>query len=178
MTPRGRPLAALPAGIVTTGPPSAVQGGEYSGGVLHLTERAQEVTFEGISSRPVVSLNRSFSAPVNLHFDQPADDIIHIARHDADLFSRWQAINHLAMQDLTAAVKSGTENAAASETLASIIKATLANDSLEPAFRAQVLALPSEADIAREIGSNIDPDRIHAVRDSIIRSKRACAARI
>jgi aminopeptidase N len=126
--------------------------------------------FEGISSRPVVSLNRSFSAPINLNFDQSADDIVHIARHDSDLFSRWQAINHLAMQDLTGAVKSGAEGAAASETLASIIKATVVDDSLEPAFRAQVLALPSEADIARELGANIDPDKIHAVRDSVIRS--------
>jgi aminopeptidase N len=150
--------------------PSAVTGGEYADGVLHLTERAQEVVFEGISARPVVSLNRSFSAPINLNFDQPADDIVHIARHDSDLFSRWQAINHLAMQDLSGAVKFGAEGATASDTLASIIKATIVDDSLEPAFRAQVLALPSEADIAREIGSNIDPDRIHAVRDSIIRS--------
>jgi aminopeptidase N len=151
--------------------PSVVTGGEYSGGVLHLTERAQEVTFEGISSRPVVSLNRSFSAPVNLHFDQSPDDIIHIARHDGDLFSRWQAINHLAMQDLTNGVKSaGDGAAAASEALTSVIKATIADEALEPAFRAQVLALPSEADIAREIGSNIDPDLIHDVRDSVIRS--------
>jgi aminopeptidase N len=156
--------------------PSAVTGGEYADGVLHLTERAQEVVFEGISSRPVVSLNRSFSAPINLNFDQSADDIVHIARHDSDLFSRWQAINHLAMQDLTAAVKSGTEDASASEMLASILRTTVVDDSLEPAFRAQVLALPSEADIARELGSNIDPDRIHIVRDSIIRSIATKAA--
>ena len=152
--------------------PTGVKGGEYSGGVLHLTERAQEVIFEGISSRPVVSLNRSFSAPVNLHFDQPADDIVHIARHDADLFSRWQAINQLAMRDLTDGVKTAGNGgeAAASEALASIIRTTAGDETLEPAFRAQVLALPSEADIAREIGSNIDPDLIHVVRDSVIRS--------
>jgi aminopeptidase N len=150
--------------------PSSVTGGEYSNGVLHLTQRTQEVVFEGISSRPVVSLNRSFSAPINLNFDQPADDIVHVARHDSDLFSRWQAISHLAMQDLTAAVKSGTADAVSSETLVSVIRATIVDEVLEPAFRAQVLALPSEADIAREIGSNIDPDLIHAVRDSLIRS--------
>jgi aminopeptidase N len=150
--------------------PTKVTGGEYADGVLHLTERTQDVVFEGIASRPVVSLNRSFSAPINLNFDQSADDIVHIARHDSDLFSRWQAINHLAMQDLTAAVKSGVAEPSGSDTLASIIRVTVTDDSLEPAFRAQVLALPSEADIAREIGANIDPDLIHAVRDSVIRS--------
>jgi aminopeptidase N len=154
--------------------PTAVKGGEYAGGVLHLTERRQEVVFEGISSRPVVSLNRSFSAPINLNFDQPVEDIVHIARHDSDLFSRWQAISHLAMQELTAAVKAGAA-AEASDHLASVLRTTMIDENLEPAFRAQVLALPSEADIAREIGSNIDPDLIHSVRDGLIRSIAARA---
>ena len=41
------------------------------------------------------------------------------------------------------------------------------NDSLEPAFRAQVLEPPSEADIAREIGRDVDPDAIHRARERV-----------
>jgi aminopeptidase N len=152
--------------------PTSVGGGEFAEGVLHLTERSQTFTFEGIASRPVLSLNRSFSSPINLHFDQSADDIVHIARHDGDLFSRWQAINLLAMRDLLAAVKSieaGGE-AQASAQLVSILSATATNEALEPAFRAQALALPSEADIAREIGSDINTDTVHSARDGLMRS--------
>lgn len=151
---------------------ASVAGGEFAGGVLHLTQRTQTFIFEGVASRPVLSLNRSFSSPVNLHLDQSADDIIHIARHDSDLFSRWQAINHLAMQDLLAAVKAleAGGRAEASAALISVLTAIASDAALEPAFRAQALALPTEADIAREIGSNIDTDLVHAARDSVMGS--------
>jgi aminopeptidase N len=152
--------------------PSSVEGGEFTEGVLHLTQRSQTFTFEGISSRPVLSLNRSFSSPVNLHFDQTADDITHIARHDSDLFSRWQAINHLAMQDLLQAVKAAEagDDIEANSALISILSTTASDPELEPAFRAQALALPTEADIARELGSNIDTDIVHTARDGIMTS--------
>jgi aminopeptidase N len=150
--------------------PSAVTGGEYSGGVLHLTDRAQTFVFEGVASRPVLSVNHSFSAPINLHLDQSAADIVHIARHDADLFSRWQAINTLALQDLLKAVRAAQagETASAGAELIDILGATLVNDALEPAFRAQALALPSESDIAREIGANIDTDAVHDAREVVV----------
>ena len=73
--------------------------------MLHLKERRQTVTFSGIASRPVVSLNRSFSAPINLHFEQAPADLAQIARHDSDLFSRWQALNDLALPNLVEAAR-------------------------------------------------------------------------
>jgi aminopeptidase N len=151
---------------------TAVTGGEFRDGVLHLTERAQTFTFEGVVSRPVLSLNRGFSSPVNLQLDQSPEDIVLIARHDSDLFSRWQAINHLAMRDLVTGVKAtqAGQAAAASAELISILAATATNAALEPAFRAQALALPTEADIARELGSDIDTDIVHAARDAVIAS--------
>ena len=42
------------------------------------------------------------------------------------------------------------------------------DESLEPAFRAQALALPSESDIARELGSNNDPDAIRTGREATL----------
>jgi aminopeptidase N len=41
------------------------------------------------------------------------------------------------------------------------------NDTLQPAFRAQVLALPGEADVAREIGRDVDPDAIARARNGL-----------
>ena len=42
--------------------------------------------------------------------------------------------------------------------------AILADDKLEPAFIALTLTPPSEADIAREIGRDVDPDAMFAAR--------------
>lgn len=158
----------LDNGSVAT--PTAVSGGEVTGDVLHLTERNQVFTFSGISSRPVLSLNRSFSAPINLHFDQSEEDLAQIARHDSDLFARWQALTDLTLPNLLQAARD-TRDGKPVETSAAMISTlleTVGNDALEPAFRAQVLALPSESDIARELGQNNDPDAIHVGRVAVL----------
>ncbi|WP_075290229.1 aminopeptidase N [Pararhizobium arenae] len=150
--------------------PTSVSGGEVTGDVLHLTERKQTVVFEGIPARPVVSLNRGFSAPINLHFEHTVADRSHIARYESDLFARWQALNELATPNLVAATESARngEPVTSDPALIQALLAAAADDTLEPAFRAQALSLPSEADIAREIGSNNDPDAIHAGRQQVM----------
>ncbi|MND51244.1 Aminopeptidase N [compost metagenome] len=149
--------------------PTSVTGGEVTGDVLHLTERSQSFTFSGVSSRPVVSLNRSFSAPVNLVFEQSLEDLVHIARHDSDLFSRWQALTDLAMPNLTQAARDARDgkDVICDPAFVAALLECAGDASLEPAFRAQALNLPSEADIARALGGNNDPDAIHAGRKAV-----------
>ncbi len=64
-------------------------------------------------------------------------------------------------------VREGRQPEPQADLIATLLEVA-ADDTLEPAFRAQVLALPSEADIAREFGSNNDPDAIHAARQGIL----------
>ena len=45
---------------------------------------------------------------------------------------------------------------------------TLANNTLDNAFRALALSLPAEAQIARNLGRDVDPSRIHSVRDDLL----------
>jgi aminopeptidase N len=150
--------------------PAAVAGGDVTGDVLHLTDRKQTFTFSGISSRPVLSLNRSFSAPINLALDQAPADLVHIARHDSDLFARWQALTGLAMPNLMKAARDARDGKGLTgdPALTQALLEAASDETLEPAFRAQALTLPSEADIARELGSNNDPDAIHAGRQAVL----------
>jgi aminopeptidase N len=139
---------------------SDVTGGEVTGDVLHLTERSQTFTFAKIPARPALSLNRGFSAPVNVDYALTTGDLTQIAVHDRDLFARWQALNSLALPELTGAVKAVRRGEAPvfNPAFIAALLAAAADDDLEPAFRAQALALPSESDIAREIGTSNDPD--------------------
>ncbi|HEV7319453.1 MAG TPA: aminopeptidase N [Ensifer sp.] len=149
---------------------SAVSGADLTGDVLHLTERKQTVVFSGIASRPVPSFNRGFSAPINLHIEQSAEDLALIAHHESDLFARWQALNAIALTNLVAAtanVRAG-KPVTCDQALIDGLTRAAADHSLEPAFRSQALALPSESDIAREIGTNNDPDAIHTARQQIL----------
>lgn len=158
----------LPDG--TEAKPTAIEGAEVTGDVLHLNKRNQVVTFSGIAGRPVVTLNRGFSAPVNVHFEQAPADLAHIARHDADLFARWQAFSDIALPNLVEAARKARDGGeiTVDPLLAETLIAVAGDETLEPAFRAQILALPSEADVAREHGSNNDPDAIRAGREAVL----------
>ena len=53
------------------------------------------------------------------------------------------------------------------EGLLDALAAILADKALEPAFVAEALSPPSEADIAREIGRDVDPDAIFRARTAL-----------
>ncbi len=138
--------------------------------VLTVTQARQSFVFAGIGEGPVVSINRGFSAPVKITAASPRDGYLpFLAAHDTDPFNRWQAIQSIAttlLIDNVAAHRAGTAWRDA-DALVHALNTALADLTLEPAFTAQVLALPSEGDIAREIGRDVDPDAIFTARRAL-----------
>jgi aminopeptidase N len=133
-------------------------------GVLVLNKPAQTFVFNDIAEAPVLSINRGFSAPIKLIANIPPDDLRFLAAHDSDPFNRWQAVQTLATRllvDNVAAHRAGG-TPRQDQGMLRALAAVLADPALEPAFVAMVLAVPSEADIAREIGRDVDPDAIFA----------------
>ncbi|NOU06466.1 MAG: aminopeptidase N [Hyphomicrobiaceae bacterium] len=133
-------------------------------GTIELKRRIETFRFTDLKSRPVPSLLRGFSAPVNLTLTQSDDDLALLVARDADPFNRWQAAQDFAMRVLvraTSEFRAGGMPQRPSAYLDSV-RAVLVDSSLETAFRAQVLAIPAESDIARVIGTNVDPDAICA----------------
>ncbi|WP_029354056.1 aminopeptidase N [Bosea sp. 117] len=144
-------------------------GGNAAHGVLVLNEARQSFLFRNVEERPVPSLNRGFSAPVKLGTDLSTDDLLFLARHDRDPFNRFEAAQTLAMAHLVAAT-GATREARPSAAPAALIEAlgsVLGDASLDPAFVAQALSVPSESDIAREIGRGVDPDAVLAARTTL-----------
>jgi aminopeptidase N len=149
-----------------------VEGAAVENGVIHVRKRRHHVVFTGIAERPRLSLNRGFSAPVTLSVEEKPEDRAFLARHDGDLYSRWQALNGMMTDAVIEASKQardgrpllyGTE-------IGELCGAIAGDGTLEEAYRALALTLPAEADIAREIGSNIDPDAILAARNGLVRA--------
>ena len=138
-------------------------------GVLELTQPTQSFVFTGVNERPIPSLNRGFSAPIKLSLPIEANDLRFLAAHDSDPFNRWQAVQSLAMSQLianVAALRKGV-SAQIDDGLMAALGTMLADDRHEPAFIALTLAPPSEADIAREIGHDVDPDAVCAARRAL-----------
>ncbi len=155
----------------------AVSGVERTGDVLHVRDASHTVVFSGVSAPPVPSLLRGFSAPVRLSIDLSADDVRFLMRMDSDPYNRWQASQMLAMRALiagTAAVRAGNRPRY-DDTVIDAFGAVAENVALDAALRSQILRVPSEADIAREIGREVDPDAIATARNAL---KAAMADRL
>ena len=142
---------------------------EQSRGVIFLSEPSRKLVFKDLGSRPVLSLLRGFSAPIRLEADLSEDDLLTLVAHDTDSFNRWQASQTLAIRLLirsTAAIRAG-QPAIFEPAYASAIRQMLESATADPAFAAQGLSLPSEADLAREIATDVDPDAIHSAREAL-----------
>src|SRR6266478_534783 len=141
-------------------PVALADGSRLANGVLTLTKAKERFVFAGLPERPVVSLNRGFSAPVRLTANLRDGDLAFLAAHDTDPFNRWQAMQTLAtalLIDNVAAHRANTPKRAA-DGLVHALGAVLEDRGLEPAFVAQAMTLPSEGDIGREVGHDVDPD--------------------
>ncbi len=160
------PLAVGLVGKDGTDLQLTLDGRPLERGVIELTRPSQSFTFTDVAQRPIPSLNRGFSAPIKLTLPIEPDDLRFLAAHDSDPFNRWQAVQTLAINLLktnVAALRAGT-TPREDDGLMAALGAILNDPKLEPAFIALTLTPPSEADIAREIGSDVDPDAVFKAR--------------
>ncbi|MDR3422831.1 MAG: aminopeptidase N [Xanthobacteraceae bacterium] len=146
--------------------PLMLDGKPLARAVIEVKAPSQSFVFTGLAEQPIPSLNRSLSAPIKLALPIEPDDLRFLAAHDSDPFNRWQAVQTLAMSLLTANVAALRCDARAREDdgLMAALDASLDDGKLEPAFVALTLTPPSEADVAREISRDVDPDAIFAAR--------------
>ena len=135
--------------------------------VLEVTEAEQSFSFEGLSTRPVPSILRGFSAPVLLDGAPAKAHNAFLLAHDTDPFNRWEAGRSLAKSALLAIIREGT---APDPAYLDGIAAVLRDDQQDPAFRALMLGLPSQSELANalhEAGETPDPQIIYDATESL-----------
>jgi len=133
--------------------------------VIVLDEASRTVRLEGVERPPVLSALRGFSAPVKLTTDSPARDRYVLLAGDPDLFNRWEAGQDLA-RDLILARAAGSPDEVAEERFANAVGRGLDDQSADAAFKALLLSLPSESDLAQAV-SPVDPAAIHEAREAL-----------
>jgi len=146
------------------------QTGQHDGEQLvTLTESEATLRFPGFASRPVLSINRGFSAPVAIDADTSAEDLVFLAAHDDDSFARYEAMQQLVVQHLVAAVGGELDAAARESGRAAIrgaLSAIIADSALDDLMRGELMILPGEAYLAEQL-LVADPGTIHAERESL-----------
>ncbi len=142
-------------------------GEELPDGLVHLRERRTRFTFTEITSPPTPSLLRDFSAPVILKSRLKDRDLAFLMAHDPNGFNRWQAAQDYALSLLKRIVKAIRQGRTprTGGKYAEALGVLLADDGLEPAFKAQLLTLPGEADMTRALGGqDLDPVAMYQAR--------------
>ncbi|WP_339861144.1 aminopeptidase N [Thalassospira alkalitolerans] len=148
-------------------------GKELVSRTVQLTENEQEFVFDNINETPVVSFNRGFSAPVNIATQQPHDELVFLMGNDSDAFNRWESAQKYATALMLAAIEEFEKNDGDADgalgdvtDFITAMRATLQNDDLDQAFRADALVLPGE-EFLSEQRKPANPDAIHQVRNAL-----------
>ena len=138
--------------------------------VLQLCLEQDSFVFQNITSEPVPSLLRGFSAPIRLELDYTDTELSFLLAHDTDPYSRWEAGQRLAVRlILTLADAWRAQRELQVPTLfVDAIAAVLNAEDLDPAFKALALTLPGETYLA-EFMPVIDAQALHEARQFLRR---------
>jgi len=128
-----------------------------------LDEAAQELVVEDVGERPVLSVNRGFSAPIIVETDRGPADLAFLSAHDDDPFARYEAMQQLMLDTLLAAIASGEADHAP---VIDAVRNTLADAALDLAFVAEAVLVPTESFIGDQM-DKVDPDAIHVAREAL-----------
>ncbi|TNC73838.1 aminopeptidase N [Rubellimicrobium roseum] len=128
--------------------------------VLELTGERQSFAFD-LPTRPIPSILRDFSAPVLLDRDAPEEEAAFLLAHDTDEFNRWEAAQTLARR----AIRARLDGRNIDPAWAPALRAVLRDDTLSPAYRATILARPSQEETAQALhGAGLTPDPLAIFR--------------
>ena len=136
--------------------------------VLQVREARQTWRFSNVSSRPVPSLARGFSAPVKIEIERSDDELAFLVARETDPFNRWDAVQEYATRLMLRMVDDRRAGAEIDlpEPFVSATRALLLDDAVDPAFAAEALTLPSESNLADRM-KIIAVEAIHEVRETV-----------
>jgi aminopeptidase N len=142
--------------------------------VLELKEAEQSFSFDNVTSRPVASVLRDFSAPVHLSFERSREDLAFSMAHETDAFNRWDAGVEFAtstLLDMVDALKKGGKSEP-DPTFIEAWGAMLADQELDGSLKSLALELPEE----RVLGQAMDIVAVDEIRTARNQMKAALAA--
>ncbi len=134
--------------------------------VIAMTAEQQSICFSGVSSRPVPSLLRGFSAPIKLDYPYTQQQLLFLAQHDDDGFNRWEAVQRLLLRALQEVINEATLGEAVNEELLTLLAGLLDDTELDAAMVARLILLPSEAYLS-ELQDQVDVDLIYTCRETV-----------
>ena len=116
--------------------------------LLEFRNKSENFVFTGFTTKPVVSLNRGFTAPILLEFEQTTQELATLMAFDTDYYNKWNAIQ--AMMTLELNQLKGDINTL-SDTFTNSFGKMLEHTSDDPYFYGFALALPSQSQLNNDL---------------------------
>jgi len=146
--------------------------------IFDLREYSQTLVFPNLDAKPVPSLLRGFSAPVKLQHGVDNSSLAFLMCHDTDAFNRWEAGQRLSQRVILSMLDSQGRfvednlNRDALEKLLDALDKVLGDDSLDLAFRAEMLLMPTPQTLANAL-TMVDYQALDKARRKVL----VCMAR-
>ncbi|WP_374000206.1 aminopeptidase N [Bdellovibrio bacteriovorus] len=120
--------------------------------LIELKEQKEVYTFKGLKDRPVLSVLREFSAPINLKWAASEEDLYFLMEKDTDSFNRREMAQKISLRLLHKLIAQARAKQALTvePRFVKAISAIIADESMDPSFKAKMLQLPSYAVLAQE----------------------------
>ena len=137
---------------------------------IELHKEMEKIVFSDVESDPIISALQDFSAPIVLSTATSGSDRAFLLAHDPDLFNRWEAGQQYATDYLIRRIDSlrQGESVRAPDEFIDALGALLRDGSLETAFVAEAVLLPSEEYLGNQM-TRVDVDAIHNAREGLRR---------
>jgi aminopeptidase N len=136
--------------------------------MLELREAETRFTFVNLGCRPVPSLLRGFSAPVNVHYDHADQELMFLMSHDSDDFNRWDAAQTLSQRVILGLIEARRLGRAMQlpEGFVQAFRTALLDRTADRDLLTQVLNLPGESYLGDQM-ERVDVEGIHAAREAV-----------
>jgi aminopeptidase N len=135
--------------------------------VLELTQPEQRFTFVEVDARPVPSLLRGFSAPVQSQYPYVPRELALLLRHESEGYDRWNAGQQLAAAAYDA-LHAGAQDRSSLDAWCAALAESFEADAaqLDPALLAELLTPPSSVELGTR-HEPLDPERVHLARETL-----------
>ncbi|MEK5757886.1 MULTISPECIES: aminopeptidase N [Acinetobacter] len=130
-------------------------------GVYLFDQDEATIEFSGITSKPIVSLLRNFSAPVDLHFDYSEQELAFLLQYETNGFNQWQATQTLLERILLDDQPSEIYIEAMLNTLPDLIQK-------DPLLASRLFDVPAEGYLGSRIDTDYNPAMIQEKRDALL----------
>lgn len=136
--------------------------------VFNITKNEQTLIKNDVSEGTTVAVLGGFSAPVKVVFKQKASELIEIALHSLDGFSRWDAVQTIFSQYIHSQTENKVDIEVCFEDIQRLVNGLFEFKQPDLALLAEMLTIPSIETLVQQV-PNYYVESIHGARDDLIK---------